>query len=135
MKNIPPPPPRRRRRKSRPVQSRRRLNRRHRNGCTVTTTLKSHRFHHPFFVWASPLLKDLHPKRDLFRLQNFIRKSSSSLPSKNSSSQTRNRIVFNHKRENKDHANVATVNSKCFPYARNLFQRFLRSEIAERTLA
>ena len=34
-----------------------------------------------FFVWASPLLKDLHLKRDLFRLQNFIRKSSS-LPSK-----------------------------------------------------
>ena len=87
MKNIPPPPPppRRRRRKSRPVQSRRRLNRRrHRNGCTVTTTFtKSSRFHHLFFVWASPLLKDLHPKRDLFRLKNFIRKSSSSLPSKN----------------------------------------------------
>ena len=132
MKNIPPPPPRRRRRKSRPVQSRRRLNRRHRNGCTVTTTLKSHRFHHPFFVWASPLLKDLHPKRDLFRLKNFIRKSSA-LPSKN---HPLKRVeLFSIIRENKDHANVATVNSKCFPYARNLFQRFLRSEIAERTLA
>jgi len=85
MKNIPPPPPPPRRYRRRPVQSRRRLNRRrHRNGCTVTTTFtKSSRFHHLFFVWASPLLKDLHPKRDLFRLKNFIRKSSSSLPSKN----------------------------------------------------
>ena len=132
MKNIPPPPPPPRR-KSRPVQSRRRLNRRrHRNGCTVTTTFTKSSISSPFFVWASPLLKDLHPKRDLFRLQNFIRKSSS-LPSKN---HPLKRVeLFSIIRENKDHANVATVNSKCFPYARNLFQRFLRSEIAERTLA
>ena len=124
MKNIPPPPPRRRRR--RPVQSRRRR-RRHRNGCTVTTTFKVINFI-TFFLWASPLLKDLQ-KRDLFRLQNFIRKSCS-LPSQN---HPRACNCFQ-LRENKD-ANVTIVNSKCFPYTRNLFQRFLRSEIAERTLA
>ena len=55
MKNIPPPPRHRRRR--RPVQSRRRR-RRHRNGCTVTTTFKVINFI-IFFLWASPLLKDL----------------------------------------------------------------------------
>jgi len=56
-----------------------------------SSSKRMYRYHHLykvidfitlFFVWASPLLKDLHPKRDLFRLQNFIRKSSSSLPSK-----------------------------------------------------
>ena len=92
MKNIPPPPPPRRRR--RPVQSRRRR-RRHRNGCTVTTTFKVIDFI-TFFLWASPFffMKDLQ-KTDLFRLQNFIRKSCS-LPSKNHP-YTR-RIVFNRER-------------------------------------
>ena len=88
MKNIPPPPPPRHRRRR--VQSRRR---RHRNGCTVTTTFKVINFI-TFFLWASPLLKDLQ-KRDLFRLQNFIRKSCS-LPSKNHP-YTR-RIVFSRER-------------------------------------
>lgn len=85
MKNIPPPPPPPRRYRRRPVQSRRRLNRRrHRNGCTVTTTFtKSSRFHHPFFCVGVAAFERSPPKRDLFRLQNFIRKSSSSLPSKN----------------------------------------------------
>ena len=91
MKNIP-PPRRRRRRRRRPVQSRRRR-RRHRNGCTVTTTFKGINFI-TFFLWASALLKDLQ-KTDLFRLQNFIRKSCS-LPSKNHP-YTR-RIVFNRER-------------------------------------
>ena len=79
MKKIPPPPPpprRRRRQRRRRVQSRRRR-RRHRNGCTVTTTFKVtsiKALSSPFFLsGASPLffLKDLHPKRDLFRLEKF----------------------------------------------------------------
>ena len=133
MKNIP-PPRRRRHRKSRPVQSRRLNRRRHRNGCTVTTTFTKSSISSPFFCVGVASFERSPPKRDLFRLQNFIRKSSSSLPSKN---QPLKRVIelFSIIRENKDHANVATVNSKCFPYARNLFQRFLRSEIAERTLA
>ena len=116
MKNIPPP-------------------RRHRNGCTVTTTFTKSSISSPFFcVGVASFERSPPKKRSQFRLKNVIRKSSSSLPSKN---HPLKRVIelFSITRENKDHANVATVNSKCFPYARNLFQRFLRSEIAERTLA
>ena len=71
MKNIPPPPRRRRHRKSRPVQSRRLNRRRHRNGCTVTTTFTKSSISSPFFCVGVASFERSPPKKRSLSPEKF----------------------------------------------------------------
>ena len=106
-----------------------------------SSSKRMYRYHHLykvidfitlFFCVGVAAFERSPPKRDLFRLKIFIRKSCAFC--RPPTILILARIFVFDTRENKD-ANVTSVHSKCFPYTRNLFQRFLRSEIAERTLA